>query len=736
MSRAGSSSNGPSFSSSSSSFTSSFPSSSSSSSPGLTLLELKLRAKAREETDKVAAARKRNCLLLVQQFCLHAGYTETAARLQTESGIGTGNTANKWQLADNVELGQIVQEYEEYFKLKYGREPKLVRYAGPGGENDGGDRDNHGNSRKRNTSITRPSSFPSIPIASGLSSSVPTALPASVQSAFSYSDSTANADAPLFDSASSDRGGKEKTDKDRDRDRDRDSEPRASSASSSNSLKKSSSQNKSNQKNSSEKSASGKGKSRNKNENGIGTATANGNESVNGNEVGVGAILDMSISGTRTANNTREANSNSASSASSTKPTASSHSSSSSPSSVSSSNSSHPHPPLHPPIPPSALRSSPLSDSPSSSSSSSSSVSISSFPSSLSSSSFSSSSSSPSSSSVIVSPDPNSFHDCRTLKPLPNFGSTQLNELASIITRDIFSSNPNVRWSSIAELDSAKQLLQEAVVMPIRFPQFFTGLLSPWKGILLYGPPGTGKTLLARAVATECRTTFFNISASTIVSKYRGESEKLVRVLFDLARYHAPSTIFIDEIDALMGRRDGGEGGEHEGSRRMKTELLIQMDGLAQSDALVFVLAASNLPWDLDIALLRRLEKRILVPLPNEKGRLIIIQQHLLREGRSEDDINWTDWARRTEGYSGADLMLLCKEAAMRPVRRLMKELMKVETNEEMLKEGAVDSEVKLDLVSEEDLESALKCTRPSAAVKYLKKYDEWHREYGASIET
>ena len=167
-------------------------------------------------------------------------------------------------------------------------------------------------------------------------------------------------------------------------------------------------------------------------------------------------------------------------------------------------------------------------------------------------------------------------------RPPVDFGDPALNDLASTIERDIFTADPNVPWDAVAGLDTAKRLLREAVVSPVRFPRLFVGLLAPWRGVLLYGPPGTGKTMLAKAVATECETTFFNIGASTVISKWRGDSEKLVRVLFDLARLRAPSTVFLDEIDALMSARGGGPGGagEHEASRRMKTEILIQMDGL------------------------------------------------------------------------------------------------------------------------------------------------------------
>jgi katanin p60 ATPase-containing subunit A1 len=312
---------------------------------------------------------------------------------------------------------------------------------------------------------------------------------------------------------------------------------------------------------------------------------------------------------------------------------------------------------------------------------------------------------------------------------MPDFGSSQLKELADVITRDIYQENPNVRWGDIAGLLEAKQLLKEAVVMPMRYPQFFTGLLAPWKGVLMYGPPGTGKTMLARAVATECRTTFFNISASSIVSKWRGESEKLIRVLFDLARFHAPSTIFLDEMDSIMGRRD--TSGEHEASRRMKTELLIQMDGLAKTDDLVFVLAASNHPWDLDMAMLRRLEKRILVTLPVAEGRRLVFEKHLAERSV---DMDFADMAARTEGYSGADLVLVCKEAAMRPMRRLMGKLSLLDDSDWDPSQGAaeIDDDIQLEPVTGKDVLAALNSVKPSANLAFLAKYVEWTKDFGA----
>lgn len=314
------------------------------------------------------------------------------------------------------------------------------------------------------------------------------------------------------------------------------------------------------------------------------------------------------------------------------------------------------------------------------------------------------------------------------LKPLGSFSSSpELLELAGVISRDIYQHNPNVRWDDVVELDGAKRLLKEAVVMPVKYPQLFTGILSPWHGILLFGPPGTGKTMLARAVATECRTTFFNISASSIVSKWRGDSEKLIRVLFELARHHAPSTIFLDEIDSIMGQRGADGASEHEASRRMKTEILVQMDGLSKTNDLVFVLAASNLPWELDVAMLRRLEKRVLVPMPGPSAREAMLRKRLPADRTEELDL--PSVAAELEGYSGSDLTLLAKEACMQPVRRLMHKL------EQLEEKGASivgDELVVLDKVTRDDVANAIRVTKPSARL-FVDKYDKWQEEFGSS---
>ncbi|XP_023263011.1 katanin p60 ATPase-containing subunit A-like 2 [Seriola lalandi dorsalis] len=323
-----------------------------------------------------------------------------------------------------------------------------------------------------------------------------------------------------------------------------------------------------------------------------------------------------------------------------------------------------------------------------------------------------------------------SDHMERLLKPLSGFSgmSGEMTELAAIISRDIYLHSPNVRWEDIVGLEDAKRLVKEAVVYPIKYPQLFTGILSPWKGLLLYGPPGTGKTLLAKAVATECKTTFFNISASSIVSKWRGDSEKLVRVLFELARYHAPSTIFLDELESVMGQRGTSMGGEHEGSRRMKTELLVQMDGLAKSEDLVFVLAASNLPWELDHAMLRRLEKRILVSLPQSPARQAMISHWLPPLNSTggvelRTELDYETLAKGMEGYSGSDIRLVCKEAAMRPVRKIFDAL---ESHQD---EDTDLPTIQLETVTTADFLEVLAHTKPSAR-NLMDRYTAWEREY------
>lgn len=328
---------------------------------------------------------------------------------------------------------------------------------------------------------------------------------------------------------------------------------------------------------------------------------------------------------------------------------------------------------------------------------------------------------------------PEEFFENRVLPPLPEFAyAGEMKDLALNIQREIINSNPGVSFKDIIGLEHAKKLMKEAVMLPLKYPQLFTGLLEPWKGILLFGPPGTGKTMMAKAVATQCKTTFFNISASTIVSKWRGDSEKLVKMLFDLARYYQPSTIFIDEIDAVMSSRS--QAGEHEASRRMKTELLIQLDGIIKSsNERVFLLAASNLPWELDSALLRRLEKRILIPLPEIEAREALVK--MLVPPSMTDDMDYFEIAGLLEGYSGSDIKLVCKEAAMKPVRKLMEEIENLDDPDENFDWTPVTDPSKVpkpDPVNMKDFLAALETTKAAAQIIKLENYQKWMKEYGS----
>ena len=329
--------------------------------------------------------------------------------------------------------------------------------------------------------------------------------------------------------------------------------------------------------------------------------------------------------------------------------------------------------------------------------------------------------------SASLSADGGNGGELRTPRPPFTGGEPKLVEL---IEETMLDHSPQVEWEVIGGLAQAKRLLNEAVVLPLLIPEYFAAAScrSTWKGVLLFGPPGTGKTLLARAVASLGKTAFFNVSASSLVSHYHGESEKLVRTLFALARHHAPSVVFFDEVDALVSSR--GMAGEHEASRRLKSELLMQMDGVSShgngvgKDSLVMVLATSNKPWDLDEALRRRLERRIYIPLPDEASRKEMLSIHL-KGVKLASDVLMQGLAKRTEGYSGADLQLACRDASMMPMRKAVEG----RTPQEIVQlhaEGLLEGEVAMS-----DFELALQHTQPSVTREEQGAYVAWNKEYG-----
>ncbi|KAJ8714346.1 hypothetical protein PYW07_002571 [Mythimna separata] len=307
----------------------------------------------------------------------------------------------------------------------------------------------------------------------------------------------------------------------------------------------------------------------------------------------------------------------------------------------------------------------------------------------------------------------------KSLSAFLNHATPDKKQLVELLYQDIIRPT-GVSWDDVKGLTSAKSLLMESVVYPVRYPEVFTGLLEPWRGVLLHGPPGTGKTLLARAVAGESCCTFFNVSCSTIVNKWRGESEKIVKVLFEMASYYSPSIIFMDEVETLAS--DRSSPGEHEASRRLKAQLLTELDGIGGRDGIIFLLANSNMPWEIDPAMLRRLEKRIFIPLPDLKTREELFQNYLnVKNVELFPKVDFKELASKTEGYSGSDIKLVCKEALMSTVRKMLPSMSG--------KGNVPNRKDRLDLT---DILTAIEKTKP-VSKNLTRRHEEWQSEMGCS---
>ena len=335
-------------------------------------------------------------------------------------------------------------------------------------------------------------------------------------------------------------------------------------------------------------------------------------------------------------------------------------------------------------------------------------------------------------------PDPKSGKSAFYLHHYPE-GEGPDGELIEMVEREVMEKNPNVKFEDIAELEGAKNTLKEAVLLPLLMPDFFRGIRRPWKGVLLYGPPGTGKTLLAKALATQGKTTFFNVSPTTFASKWKGESEKLVRILFEMARFYAPSTIFIDEVDSIGQKRSDGD---NEASRKVMAEMLVQMDGVSgkldQEDIsieelkknIVMVMGATNLPWDLDDALRRRFEKRVYIPLPNSVGRREMFNINM-KGIQVEESIDMDKLVQLTDGYSGADIANVCREASLMQMRRkLMKTGGKLNFTAIKLNPSKTLIDELDAPVTQNDFELAIKNISKSVSQNDIKKYEQFTEEY------
>lgn len=302
---------------------------------------------------------------------------------------------------------------------------------------------------------------------------------------------------------------------------------------------------------------------------------------------------------------------------------------------------------------------------------------------------------------------------------------------------------PNTPLDSLSGLDVPKRTLHESLFLPLAQPSFYTGLRTPPAGVLFYGPPGTGKTMLVKAAAYETsdRTMFFNCSSGTLSSKWHGEGEKIILLLFQIAQEAGPSIIFLDEMDSLLGKRGGGGGTESEVGRRFKTEFMVQMDGMTSNkssesaSSRVWVMGCTNTPWDLDDAILRRFTARVYVPLPDATTRKTLLGTLLRQNTNSVSTTQLSDLVQATEGYSCSDLMAIGREAAFGPLRDLnLNHRSKNNSNSS----GTTSSPLVINLeeeqlrpISHTDFKNAVQQCTKSVSKSLLQKYKDWEEEQG-----
>lgn len=333
-------------------------------------------------------------------------------------------------------------------------------------------------------------------------------------------------------------------------------------------------------------------------------------------------------------------------------------------------------------------------------------------------------------------------------------------------TDPIVRDKPNIRWSDVVALEEAKMALREAVVLPVVFPQVFSGRRKPWNSILLFGPPGTGKSILAKAVAAEVDSNFFSVSSADLfIFKCQGENAKLVRSLFCQARKKAPSIVFIDEIDLLYrAKREG----ENESGRRVFTEFLVQMSGFNNMNEGFLVIGSTNFPWALHPAMRRRFEKRVYIPLPDAEARAVLFEKNTVNTTNSISDLDFKKLGEKSKGYLGADICVVVREAVIISIRSLVaKQYFKRDMEGcsalvmdyppcpfcpmKLLQRSAKDiflgcpkcysirmslyqipeSFVKQPQVALTHLEQALDATTPSVSQAEIQRFEKWNSEFG-----